>query len=363
MNTPETRTMDPEFLHMLKTGLSKEEFKVTEAQVAGYPKDFVQFMDLMIAEKKVKRNEIAARTGLSIGYLYKLLNGSRHTDDRDYIIAICFALHLNLAQAQHALRCNGSPLLSADDDRAAYIMRGLIYGLDLYKMNECLSRLNLCMIRVSQDMPKAPIKDSLFSIEKDPVLSDEDETDESDPSETAAARLPNIYDAPKMRHTYVEIESSAEAVHDGNAWFDFDVFGVMTVQDEDTDEIFHISAAYFAAGDSYFAVQTDEQYKEYVEQEEKYHKSAGNLHIEMYDDFSDVAAKSEFFPSFMQLDRLTDLKLEEALRKVDDTKNYGVRFGAHWMGGDSPEMYIEMFNDQEPENRSIINSSRIEKEK
>ena len=70
-----------------------------QATVSSFP----VFMDRVIREKHIKRKDIALRTGLSQDYTYKILNGSKRTAERDYILAICFAVRMDLNETQHAL--------------------------------------------------------------------------------------------------------------------------------------------------------------------------------------------------------------------------------------------------------------------
>lgn len=321
-------SFDPEIIHLLKNGnsfLVPEEIKTEQCQV--YPMDFVLFMEQMLKEKKMKRKTVAARSGLSEDYTYKLLNGNKKTTERDYILAICLALRLSLAQTQHALRCLGMPLLGRGDTRANLIMLGIENGLDMYRLNEYLEAQHLPMIKISPDMPSAPITDSMFSMS-----------------------APNANEQPPKKEAceYEIIESHTASAPFGNTWFDFNICGVMTVEDPDTKEKFHLSCAYHSTGESNFVVQTEEQFQEYQREEEAGEDISPDLFIESYETLLD-AAGSAFFASFMELDHLTDVEMENALRKADDTQYYGHRIGSHWMGGSSsPEIYIELFNAREP---------------
>ena len=68
---------------------------------------FVQYMDALLEQKGMKRQEVLLRADLPQKYGYKLLTGESHTTDRDKLLRICLALELNLKQTQRALRLYG----------------------------------------------------------------------------------------------------------------------------------------------------------------------------------------------------------------------------------------------------------------
>ena len=78
-----------EILRLLKYGRGEEVRAIVEERKRqNYPNAFVPFMDQMIREHKVSRKNVAVRSGLSQDYVYKLLRGDKHTDERDYILAM-----------------------------------------------------------------------------------------------------------------------------------------------------------------------------------------------------------------------------------------------------------------------------------
>lgn len=83
---------------------------------------FASFMDAMIAKHHIKRIDISRITGISQDYLYKLLSGTRHTLQRDYILAICKAVEMNVEETQQALRLNDMAELSDDHPRDQLIL-------------------------------------------------------------------------------------------------------------------------------------------------------------------------------------------------------------------------------------------------
>ncbi len=75
--------------------------------------------------------------------------------------------------------------------------------------------------------------------------------------------------------------------------------------------------------------------------------------LEFYDTLEE-AAGSEFFPYFLELDKRTDKKVLEVMKKIDDTREYGMRVGSSMHGGEPAKIYIEMFNSKQPELREYF---------
>lgn len=369
--------INPEILHLMKSGgLPFLNDYIKELQQPDYPMDFVAFMDQMITESGMDRKTVIARSGLSESLAYKYLNGNKKTTERDYILAFCIALHLTFPQTQHALRCCGLPLLGNFDLRAIIIRWGLEQRLDRYQIDEHLENRGLPQIRISSDMPSAEIKDSYSG----PGIPQMEEPN-------SPAYQPVQY---ADNDEYEIIDSSAKATHCGNAPFDFNYLGSMTLRDT-AGKTYHLEAIYLVTGETFFYVMDDDQYEIYKESRAELEAfDSGKIDIpcpspeedmetlkamlkdmeeksmdedeednececmleflECYDSLL-AATASSFFPYFMELDHLTDKKVAEVLNDINDTRNYPYRCGAHWAGGNKPEIYIEMFNSTEPERR------------
>ena len=150
---------EDELLYLLKHGRADDiRFIFKDIEEKSYPEDFPTFIDAMIREHKIKRKNIAIRSGMSQDYTYKLLRGNKKTTERDYILAICIAIGMNLAQVQHALRIYGMPVLSKADLRSHIISLGISEGKDIDEINDWLEKSGFYLIRTSPDMPSAPIK-------------------------------------------------------------------------------------------------------------------------------------------------------------------------------------------------------------
>ncbi len=355
-----------EILHLLKYGRSEEVRALAEQQKKqNYPNEFCPFMEQMIREYGISRKNVAVRSGLSQDYVYKLLRGDKHTDERDYILAMCFAIGMSLAQTQHALSSYGMPILSEGDLRSHIILTALHNRDGIDTLDEMLEKAGFPLLKTSPDMPSARIMSTL-------------------PSGAEAA--PPV----RRRRTLTELESFTDGhPNGGNAPFDYDYQGWIRVRDE-AGQVYQAEAV-FASAYTSFIVFTDEQRRKaealmaerdrrrtaFVEKHrEVLAASGGQLSygehpdlymeylaldedlpeaemLESYDRIED-AAGSDFFPFFLEIDKNTDKKVLEVLRKLDDTREYGHRVGSAWHGGGQPMIYIEMFNDRQPENREYF---------
>ena len=357
-----------EILRLLKYGRGEEvRALVEERKRQNYPNEFVPFMDQMIREHKVSRKNVAVRSGLSQDYVYKLLRGDKHTDERDYILAMCFAIGMNLAQTQHALSSYGMPLLSEGDIRSHIIILAIEDGAGIDELNQMLEKANYPLLKTSPDMPSAAISStapSPKSIEPGPA---------------------------RKSREFEEIDSFTEGHrNDGNAPFDYDYQGWIKVRDEEGN-VYQVEAVYQSEACS-FIVFTEEQRKaaeQLMELRAQKEKEFYEAHKDMLDrlenagipdkpnqemlDYFDAflemnssipvadmleryetleeAAQSEFFPLFLELEKRTDKKVLEVMKKLDDTREYGMRVGNAWHGKEGPKIYIEAFNDEQPERR------------
>ena len=136
-----------------------ENMKLTEAAENDYSPVFADFMDAMVSKYKIKRIDISRITGISQDYLYKILSGTKHTAQRDYVIAICCAIGMNADETMHALEINGMSSLNTAEERDRLIYESLNQSLSLYKLNDRLEKAGYPWLRVSSDMEEYISKD------------------------------------------------------------------------------------------------------------------------------------------------------------------------------------------------------------
>ena len=78
---------------------------------------FVGYMDQLLAQKQMKRQDVLLRANLPQKYGYKLLSGESHTTDRNKLLRICFAMHLSLKETQRVLKLYGMSELYPKNQR------------------------------------------------------------------------------------------------------------------------------------------------------------------------------------------------------------------------------------------------------
>ena len=127
--------------------------------------------------------------------------------------------------------------------------------------------------------------------------------------------------------------------HFGNAPFDFFYLAEFELTGEDNKKVF-VEANFWQDGSALFGV-TSKSVQETIDTE------ASDSMIECYETLED-ATKSEYFPYFLELDKLTDHMVSEKLTEVNDTKTYGFRVSGRFTSK-GIMMFSEAFNSQNPE--------------
>ena len=332
---------EDELLYLLKHGRADDiRFIFKDIQAKFYPEDFPTFIDAMIREHKIKRKNIAIRSGMSQDYTYKLLRGDKKTAERDYILAICIAIGMNLAQVQHALRIYGMPVLSKADLRSHIISLGISDGKDIDDINDWLQKSGFYLLRTSPDMPSAPIK----PLETDHVaVPAEHDGDLSGGKKSFVEGADDISD-------YEEVDIQLHAERCGHAPMDYMYWGEIKLQNYEGN-IYYVRNYYHPEGEN-MEVLTEEMRDRYVRAEEEGGVPQDIEPLEAYESLEE-AASSQFFKWFLELDRETDGKVLETMRQVDDTRFYSVRYGAK-LDHNSMAYYMEAFNTQYPERREYF---------
>lgn len=69
--------------------------------------DFPGYINALLQQKNLKRQDVLIKANLPQKYGYKLLSGEFHTTDRDKILRICFSMEMTLKETQRALKLYG----------------------------------------------------------------------------------------------------------------------------------------------------------------------------------------------------------------------------------------------------------------
>ena len=100
---------------------------------------FFMYIDELLEQKKLLRQDVLIKADLPQKYGYKLLTGESHTTNRDKILRICFSMNMSLTETQRALKLYGMNELYPKIKRDVLLIVALnqkIYNID--KINEML---------------------------------------------------------------------------------------------------------------------------------------------------------------------------------------------------------------------------------
>lgn len=101
---------------------------------------FFSFMDQYINEHGLKRQFVIQKAMLPLSYGYKILNGQKHTKDRDIIIRLCIAMGMVINDVQQAILYYNMPPLQEGDTRDFIIITGITHKQDIYTIQEWLEQ-------------------------------------------------------------------------------------------------------------------------------------------------------------------------------------------------------------------------------
>ena len=102
---------------------------------------FTGYIDELLLQKGMKRQDVLIKADLSQKYGYKLLSGEAHTTDRDKILRICFSMEMTLKETQRALKLYGMNELYPKVKRDVLLIVALgqkMYDID--QVNELLKK-------------------------------------------------------------------------------------------------------------------------------------------------------------------------------------------------------------------------------
>ena len=93
---------------------------------------FITYMDRLIEQRNLKRQDIFQKADMPQKYGYKLLNGESHTKDRDKLLRIFIAMGMNLKEVQRALALYGMPGLYPKNGEMLFSSLLLMRGFPLW---------------------------------------------------------------------------------------------------------------------------------------------------------------------------------------------------------------------------------------
>lgn len=130
---------------------------LSEKETRNLPENLSQKAKYLISQDGKKKEDIFRETGLSRDYLYKVLRGEKKIRERDYILAICFAAHLDLFDAGLMLCMYDLGKLQLSNERDVLLIYALNSKTGLEETNNLLLSAGFHKIRTS---PKDDINDT-----------------------------------------------------------------------------------------------------------------------------------------------------------------------------------------------------------
>lgn len=114
--------------------------------------DLSDYLQVYARTNHIKKSDIAFKTGISESYIYKIFTGTKHTKQRDYVIAICRAMNMNVVETQIALTLNGMDVLDPKKPRDWAIMECSNWEYGVHKTNRILRELKFNELKVRCDI-------------------------------------------------------------------------------------------------------------------------------------------------------------------------------------------------------------------
>ena len=107
--------------------------------------DFLSYLQVLMESKKLKRNEIIAKTNIQRNYAYQIFDGSKHPG-RDKVLQIAIAMHLDLHQTNNLLALSNNGSLYAKVKQDAILIYAIHHHYNLMKTNELLDAHGLAVL-------------------------------------------------------------------------------------------------------------------------------------------------------------------------------------------------------------------------
>ena len=107
----------------------KAELSALQDDMTVQSHSFITYMDQLIQQRNLKRQDIFQKADMPQKYGYKLPNGESHTKDRDKLLRIFIAMGMNLKEVQRALALYGMPGLYPKKQRDAIFIIAFNEGI------------------------------------------------------------------------------------------------------------------------------------------------------------------------------------------------------------------------------------------
>jgi len=94
-------------------------------------------LTMLLAEKKLKKSEVIARSGIEIHYAYQIFSGTK-TPSRNKVVMLCIGMGATLEETQALLKQTGYPVLYGRNGRDNAIMFGISNSKSVMDINTYL---------------------------------------------------------------------------------------------------------------------------------------------------------------------------------------------------------------------------------
>ena len=131
-----------ELTKILKEKKSYTEFFQEEVGELEF-KTIAEYLDMLLNEKKLQKNEVIARSNLDRNYAYQIFNGRKTNPSRDKMIMLSIGMGLTLEETRKLLKVSALPDLYVRSPRDSIIMFCLEQHKDLMATNEELNSFGM----------------------------------------------------------------------------------------------------------------------------------------------------------------------------------------------------------------------------
>lgn len=150
---------------------TKEETRefITKKEARILPDDLSKRAKFLIGQNGKKKEDVFRETGLSRDYLYKVLRGAKKVKERDYILTVCLAAHLDLVDAYILLKTYSLPELNLNNERDVLLIHAINQKVGFNAANDLLQPAGYHALRTSPKDEKddvAPLRFNDIKVEK-----------------------------------------------------------------------------------------------------------------------------------------------------------------------------------------------------
>lgn len=118
------------YLNENKDDIQQEHMKINRA------------LSMIVAEKKLKKSEVIAKSGIENHYAYQIFSGTKNPT-RDKVIMLCFGMELSEEETQQLLKITGYAQLYGKEERDNIFIFGLKKHMNIIDVNSILYEMNL----------------------------------------------------------------------------------------------------------------------------------------------------------------------------------------------------------------------------